>query len=258
MDFKAYLIDLDGCVYRGDDMIPGADEAIKALRKRGRAVLFLTNNSTGTPHQYSEKLRGFGIDSRPEDIMTSSTAIAIYLRGLERGGVYVLGEEALKEAVAKEGFQILSEADATRAKYVISGLDRKFNYQKLSAACSAIFNGARYIASNADPTLPTKDGMLPGAGAIVSAISKTTGVKPKIVGKPSKMIIDLALARIGARHSEAAIVGDSLAMDVAAGRKAGIYTILVLTGVSRGKDIGAGVLKPDLVLKGIKDITEYL
>ena len=258
LNFKAFIFDLDGSIYRGDRQIEGAAGAIDALKKKGRKVLFLTNNSTKTPQEYAKKLRRMGIKTSPEEILTSSIATAIYMRDLERGGVYVVGEAALKSAIAGEGFTLLDEVAARKAKYVVCGLDSVVNYRKLAVACLAIQGGAKFIATNADPSLPVEGGYLPGAGAIISAIVTATGVKPIVVGKPSKNIMDIALKKLGVSREEVAMVGDCLDVDVAAGRDAGVYTILVLTGVTCRSDLRGESIMPDLTLESIADLRELI
>ena len=258
LNFKAFIFDLDGSIYRGDRPVEGAAGVIDALKKKGKKVLFLTNNSTRTSQEYTEKLRRMGIKTSPEEILTSSIATAIYMRNLERGGCYVVGEAALKSAIAGEGFTILDEADARRARYVICGLDSGVTYRKLAAACLAIQGGAKFIATNADPNLPVEGGYLPGAGAIISAIITATGVKPIIVGKPSKNIMDVALKKLGVGREEVAIVGDCLDIDVAAGKSAGVYTILVLTGVTCRSDLRGKSVLPDLTIKSVAELVELI
>jgi 4-nitrophenyl phosphatase len=258
LDVKAFILDLDGCIYRGDRPVEGAVDVIDALRAKGKKVLFLTNNSTKTPQEYADKLRRMGIEATMEEIMTSSLATAIYMRRLERGGCYVVGEDALKSALSGEGFKLLDEAEAKRAKYLVCGLDFGLTYEKLAAACFAIQGGAKFIATNADPNLPIEGGFMPGAGAIISAIVESTGVKPIVVGKPSKKIIDIVLKRLRVRKEETAIIGDCLYTDLAAGKRAGIYTILVLTGATSKNDLKGSRQQPDLILDSIADLLKLI
>lgn len=248
--FKGLIIDLDGCVYKGDSLIEGSDEAIEFFRSMGIKILFLTNNSTRTPEEYAEKLTKLGINASPSEIMTSAIATAIYMRRLKRDKCYIIGERALKEAISKEGFEITDDGDL--AKYVICGLDREFNYKKLVEACKAIQKGAKFIATNADPKLPIENGYLPGAGAIVSAIRVATGIKPLIIGKPSKFIINLAIKKLGVDKSSVAIIGDRIDTDIKAGKIVGVFTILI----EKNKYI-EGRIKPDLTINRLKDLVNY-
>jgi len=254
LGFRAFIFDLDGCVFRGSKAIPGAGETISLLRKMGRKVLFLTNNATETPESYSRKLFGMGIPVPPEEIITSAVATALFMRKWKSGRVYMIGEEGLKSALEGAGFTIMGEGASADADYVVCGLDRAVTYHKLAQAGLAIQSGAKFIATNTDPSYPAEEGYLPGAGAISCAITKTTGVKPLIIGKPSKRIMGIALKKAGVKSEEAVIIGDSLETDIRAGINAGVYTILVLTGVTKREDLSRSKNVPDLVLESIADI----
>jgi 4-nitrophenyl phosphatase len=258
LGFKGFIFDLDGSLYKGDQPIPGAPEAIKALRQRGRRVLFLTNNSTTSVQGYAERLCAMGIDASPEEILTSAVATAAHMHSMKRGGAFIVGEETLESAIADEGFTILGEGRATEAKYVVCGLDRKVTYSKLAAACLALENGAEFIASNADPRLPAESGYLPGAGAIIDAITATTRMKPKVIGKPTRGIIKMALAKMGLARTDVAVVGDALDMDIRAAKNSGMFSILVLTGVTKKEDLVRAKILPDLTLSSVSDITDML
>jgi 4-nitrophenyl phosphatase len=258
LNFKAFIFDIDGSLSKGDSPIEGAPEIIAMLRRKGKKILLLTNNSTGTPKEYAKKLGKMGIGVSEEEILTSSMATAAYMKKFDRGGVYVVGEEALASAISGEGFTILNEEGVRKAGYVVCGLDRHVTYEKLAAASYAIQNGAKFIAANADRSLPMEDGYLPGAGAILSAIIKTTNVRPLVVGKPSKRIMKIALDWLGMTKDEVAIVGDTLETDIKAGRNSGIYSILVLTGVSKEEELATSRVKPDLVLASVAALSNHL
>lgn len=254
LEMDAFIFDLDGCIYRGDTAIPGADKVISSLNARGKKILFVTNNSTRTPEGFSNKLEGLGIGVPASLILTSSGATAIYMRDLERGVVFVVGESGLKEALEREGFEVVGEGDAMRARYVVSGLDRGLTYSKVAAACSAIRGGATYIATNRDPVLPHEGGYLPGAGSIVNMIRTVTGKSPLTIGKPSRRMMDMALGILGTCRARTAMVGDTLDLDIEAGKRAGLFSILVLTGVSKREDVAKSRAKPDLILDSVKDL----
>jgi len=254
LDLDAFIFDLDGCIYRGDTAVPGSDKTISALKGKGKKILFLTNNSTRSPEGFSAKLKGLGIDVPPSLILTSAGATAMYMRNLEKGRVFVVGESGLENALEEEGFEIVGEGDALKAKYVVSGLDRAMTYGKVAAACSAIRGGARYIATNEDPVLPHEGGYLPGAGSIVSMIRTATGRRPLVIGKPSKRMMEMALGMLGIRRERTAMVGDTLDLDITAGKRARLFSILVLTGVSRREDVEKSRVKPDLVLESVSDL----
>ncbi len=254
----AFIFDLDGCLYRGNSVIEGAPEVMEALRRRGREILFLTNNSTKSPKQYVEKLAGMGIAAKEADIMTSSIATAQYMRGIGKGSCYAIGEEGLRAALRSKGFELLDEGRASEAEYMVCGLDMQVSYEKLAAACFAIQNGAKFIATNADPNLPVEGGYLPGAGSIVQAIATATGVKPLIVGKPSSRIMQMSLERLGTAPDMTVMVGDTLNMDIKAGRAAKLFTILVLTGAVTKAAVNASKIKPDIVLESIAELLRLI
>lgn len=256
LDIRGFLIDLDGCVYRGETLIEGADVAIKAMKDAGRKILYLTNNSTKTPEEYASKLRRLGIAADPSEILTSAVATATYMRRFERGPCYVVGEEALRSALLNEGFTFLKEEEAGNAKYVVCGLDMHLTYNKLAAACLGVQKGAKFIATNTDPNLPVEGGFLPGAGSIVGAVRIATGVRPIVVGKPSRYIMDIAISRLGLERNKIAIVGDRIEIDIKAGKVAGIYTILVSGGASYNNRKVAAT--PDLTVKSLYELTSLL
>ncbi len=256
-EVRYLLIDLDGCMYRGEQLTKGAREAIALLKKRGIKYLYLTNNSTKSPQEFAEKLSRLGIPTSAEEIFTSAQATALYMEGLERKPIYVVGSSYLKQQLLERGFSLVREDEAEQAGYVVVGLDFQLTYQKLAAACLAIQRGATFIATNPDANLPLEDRYLPGAGSIVNAIATATGVKPIVIGKPSKIIVNLALRKLNAKKRESAIIGDRLDTDVKAGKAAGIKAILLSHGVPLPSFKKVRV-KPDLVVNSLLSLAEQL
>jgi len=259
-DFKAFVFDLDGCIYRGDIPFPGAADTIAHLRKFGKKILFLTNNATRTPEQYVEKLKGMNINADVRDVLTSATATAIYL--IEKYGkvrVFPVGGQGLIKELVKVGHTIVEAREIKKADFVVACLDPEFTYEKLDLACQAVFSGARFVATNIDPTIPVEEGFKPGAGAIVAAISAATGAKSEVVGKPFGHIIEIALDRLGTAAGKTVFVGDRLDTDIQAGKEVGGFTILVLSGstkreaVEKVDDLRR---KPDLILPDISCIQQ--
>ncbi|MDI9643678.1 MAG: HAD-IIA family hydrolase [Candidatus Verstraetearchaeota archaeon] len=251
---KGFIFDLDGCIYRGDRPIDGAPEAILALRGGGKRILFLTNNSTKTPSEYVEKLRRMGLCVEEREVLTSSVATAIYMRDLGIGGCFVVGEQGLISALEGGGFRILGADEAKMAKYVVCGLDTRLTYEKLAAACRAIQCGATFIATNLDPNMPVEEGYIPGAGAIVSALVTATRVKPIVIGKPSRIIMKIALEKIGLDKRDVVMVGDTLNIDIAAAKNARITSLLVLSGSTSVKDLAGSRVKPDEVIQSVAEL----
>lgn len=255
-DCKAYVFDLDGCVYRGDTPIRGAAETIQCLRDRGKRILFLTNNATHTPEYYLRKLRRMCISAAKDEVLSSATTAAIYLRRkYGRCRIYAVGEEALRRALTTQGHRLV---DSKRPSFVVAGLDYHFNYQKLWNATNAIFSGARFIATNTDANVPVEDGIMPGAGAIVHAISTATGVAPFVVGKPHKPMLDVALERVSVPASKVVFVGDRIETDVQAGKRVGAKAVLVLSGATKRKDVANRRPRPDLVLPDLSYLSRHM
>lgn len=261
-DLKAIIFDLDGVIYRGNRLLKGVKEVLDTLRDKGLRIFFLTNNSTKSRTFYSQKLKRMGIENTPDEIMTSAYATALYLKENKSLNILVIGESGLKQELLQAGHNLISGEETEKEKIdcVVVGLDRKFNYKKLSQAQKAILNGARFVATNRDPTFPTETGIEPGGGSIVAAIETATNVKPLVVGKPQvysvKKILDLA----GLKAHEALIVGDRLDTDILVGKRLRLRTALVLTGVTDEKQVreAPNNLQPDWVLSEMSELLDVL
>jgi HAD superfamily hydrolase (TIGR01457 family) len=257
---RAVIFDLDGVIYRGKRLLPHAAEAVAWARERGLAVRFLTNNSTITRGEYSQRLGEFGIPTPAEQVMTSAYATALYLesRGNGRGKVLVVGEGGLREEIAQAGFEVVQSADG--ARYVAVGMDRAFNYEMLCAAMQAILNGAEFIASNRDTTFPIENGLLPGGGTVVAAIEAAVGHPPILIGKPTTRMLELLLADLGCEPAEVLIVGDRLDTDIKVGRAVGLRTALVLTGISSAEEASAAPneMRPEWVIESLAELPPLL
>jgi 4-nitrophenyl phosphatase len=231
--YDYFLIDLDGTIYRGTELIPHADTFIEQLKEQKKHYLFVTNNSTRTPDQIAAQLQEYGLLVDANEVFTSAQAAAAYLKLDDAmAKVLIVGEEGLHQAIKNEGLSIVDE-DPT---HVVVGLDRKFSYSKLAAASKAIRNGAKFIATNTDRVLITEHGFTPGGGSIVAAVIAASGVEPIVIGKPESHIVNLALKRIGAVKEKSVMIGDNLETDIAAGVRAGVDSILVTTGVSTAEE----------------------
>ncbi|SFI87361.1 TIGR01457 family HAD-type hydrolase [Thermoflavimicrobium dichotomicum] len=227
--YEGYLIDLDGTLYRGSEMIPDAVEFIKRLQQAERRYLYLTNNSSRLPEQVAERLRAFGFPAKPEQVYTSALATANYLKEeLSSPYVYVIGEEGLKRAIEEAGCTLTEN----NPEVVVVGIDRQFTYEKMKKASLFIRQGAQLIGSNPDKALPTEIGLLPGAGSLIAAIATATGVKPLIIGKPEPIILRYALEKLGSSPENTLIIGDNLETDILAGVNSQIDTLLVYSGVT--------------------------
>jgi molybdenum cofactor cytidylyltransferase len=250
---KSLIIDLDGVLYRGDEAIAGAKEFVTLLQREGVPFLLLTNNSTRTPGQYVTKLAEMGIVIEESDVLTSAQATALYMERIAPPGarVYAIGEEGLRAAL-REKYTVAEEG----ASFVVVGMDRELTYEKLRVATLLIRGGARFIATNPDKTLPTEEGLVPGNGAILAALEAATGVAPFVVGKPEPAIFDLALSKMGVGKEGAAVIGDRLETDILGGQRAGLMTILVLSGATSLQELENSPIKPDLVFEDVRQLYE--
>jgi 4-nitrophenyl phosphatase len=200
------------------------------------------------------KLARFGVEVPAECVLTSAQATAAYLATLAPPGtpVYVIGEEGIRRALEQHGFVLTDEG----AAYVVSGWDRQLTWDKLATAALLIHAGAGFIGTNPDSSFPTERGPVPGNGAQSAALETTTGVAPVVVGKPEPWMYQEALRRMGARPETTAVVGDQLNTDIAGGARAGLTTVLVLSGISTEADLVASPVKPDLVYADIGELTQ--
>ncbi|WP_208591599.1 TIGR01457 family HAD-type hydrolase [Gracilibacillus suaedae] len=250
--YKGFLIDLDGTVYKGTEKIIEAIDFVKELDHRGLPYLFLTNNSTKHPSDVSEKLVNMGVPSTTEHVFTTSMATASYLKDQKADTkVYPIGEEGLHMALEECGLEIVEEG----ADFVVMGLDRTINYEKLAKGALNIRAGAKFVATNGDVALPTERGFLPGAGSLISVLSVTTGVEPKFIGKPESIIVDQALEVLGTAKDETLMVGDNYATDILAGINAGIDSLLVHTGVTTKEDLKSIEKQPTFTIDSLAEWT---
>lgn len=250
------IIDMDGVLYRGAQPTPGLTSFFATLAERGIQFSLVTNNSGRSREDYVAKLRGMGVEVGVSAVLTSAAAAALYLRQRARpqARIYVVGEEALRSAVFGEADRQYVWDEET-PDYVVVGVDWGCTYEKLKKASLAIRRGAEFIATNADATLPTEEGELPGAGALVAALEVASGKKPLVLGKPEPLLFRLALESLGASTEESAVIGDRLSTDIAGGQRLGLTTILVLTGVTGPADLETSAIKPDFVFNDLTEIS---
>jgi 4-nitrophenyl phosphatase len=246
---------MDGVLYRGDAPLPSAAAFIARLQALETPFLLVTNNSTRTPGQYVRKLSRMGIRVTEDRLLTSAQGTARHLASLTRPGtrIYAIGETGLREALAAEGFTLADDPDVD---FVVVGLDRQLTYDKLRTAVLAIRRGALFVATNPDRTLPTEEGLYPGAGAILAAIQAATDVAPTVIGKPQPTLFKLALARLDVDRSGVAVIGDQVETDIRGGQAAGLATILVLTGAMTREDLERSSVKPDWVFDDLAQVEQ--
>ncbi|WP_026688476.1 TIGR01457 family HAD-type hydrolase [Alteribacter aurantiacus] len=250
--YKGYLIDLDGTMYRGTEKIAEAVEFVAELVKRDIPYLFVTNNSSRTPKQVSDKLVSMGIASTPDHVFTTSMATANYVAEKKPGAtVFTIGEEGIKQALEEKGFVPGEE----EADVVVVGIDRDISYEKLSTACLAVRNGATFISTNGDVAIPTERGLLPGNGSLTSVVTVSTGVQPTFIGKPESIIVNQALDVLGVPKKDTVMVGDNYHTDILAGIHAGMDTIIVHTGVTSKERLGDYDEQPTHSINGLDEWT---
>lgn len=246
--YKGYLIDLDGTMYRGTELIKEAADFVNELIKLDVPYLFVTNNSSRTPEQVAEKLRSFSIPATEEQVFTTSMATANYIyEQKNEASVYVIGEEGIRTALADKGLKFAEE----HADYVVVGIDRSISYEKLATACLAVRNGATFISTNGDIAIPTERGLLPGNGSLTSVITVSTQTQPIFIGKPESIIMEQALKVLGTKKSETLMVGDNYDTDILAGMNARMDTLLVHTGVTTKELLSSYEKKPTYVVDSL-------
>jgi len=256
---RALLIDLDGTLYHGDRMIPDADKLILELRARELPYLFVTNNSTAAPEAVADRLNAMGIPAAASDVCTSAQASADYIAGRYAGArVLVIGETGLLLAVESAGLTVTDK----RPDVILQGLDRSFGYERAAQAVDAIRGGAAYIMTNPDLLLPTNGGFMPGAGSIGAMLQAASGFQPVVVGKPSSILMDYAMKRLGVGSGQSLVIGDNLATDIAAGARAGCETALVLTGLTNADNYeqlrAAAGVTPDRIHDDLASLLSYI
>jgi NagD protein len=247
-----YLIDMDGVIYRGGSLIPGADQFIHQLRAAKVPFLFLTNNSQRTRRDVATKLRRLGIDADEEHVLTCAMATARFLaRQKPNGTAFVIGEGGLLTALHRNGYAIVDR----EPDYVVVGEGRTLNFELAEAALGMILGGAKLVATNLDPNCPTQHGTRPGCGAIVAMLEAAAGVKAFSVGKPSPVMLRAARKQLGLSTDQTVVIGDTMDTDILGGVQLGFKTILVLSGGTRADDLARFAYRPDKVVDSIGDLS---
>jgi HAD superfamily hydrolase (TIGR01450 family) len=252
---RAFIFDLDGCVYNGETLLPGVEAVLDALRRSGRRVLFLTNNSRQAADELLAKLRRLGIAATPEEIVSAAEIAGPVVRtryGPSR--VLAVGSPRLRALLAAAGHTVLPLEDYRRAQVVVIGHDDDFGYGKLTVLSRAVRAGAAFVAVNLDPRLPVEAGeFFPGCGAIVEAVAAAAGVRPVVVGKPEPHLFQVALQRLGLPPQAAVMVGDSIHSDIRGAQGVGLPTIWIAP-----PDAAPGDVRPDLTIGSYAELLPVL
>lgn len=250
--YGAYLIDLDGTIYRGKESIESGIRFVKRLQEKNIPYLFLTNNTTRTPKVAVENLKNHGVETDIAHIYTPVLATLSYLKdknpNLKQIPVYLIGQQGIMEGIISDPVFYLDEENP---KYVIVGMDTDMTYKKIKTACRAIRNGAIFISTNADAVLPSAGELLPGNGSQCKMIEVATGQKPIYIGKPAAPIVDYALKLLGKNKNEVLMVGDNYQTDIKAGIDNGLDSLLTLTGVTNKTDLRNEEVQPTYVVDNL-------
>ncbi len=258
-NLNLYLFDMDGTLYLGNRLYDFTIELLEKLKRTGRRYLFMTNNSSKSVEDYIKKLAALGINATREDFITSSQATAYYLHKHHEGQIlYVCGTESLKKELISEGF-IVSE-DITKTQCIVMGFDTELTFQKLHDVSYLLLTQPNlpYIATNPDLVCPTEFGSVPDCGSVCEMIFNATGKRPVVIGKPSALMPQLAMERLGYTKEETCEVGDRIYTDVKSGLNAGITGILVMSGETTQEILDASTDKPHIVLSDAGQILKYL
>ncbi len=248
---KSYLIDMDGVIVRGNELVPGADGFISRLHDRGIKFLILTNNPLYTPVDLQHRLQRVGVNLTPDHLYTSSLATAAFIKSQRPNGTaFVLGESGLTEALHQVGY-VLTEH---QPDYVVLGESTSFSYGQITKAVRLIRAGARFIATNPDPNGPGEGGLVPACGAIAAMIEAASGVAPYFIGKPNPLMMRTALRAINEHSDNTIMVGDRMDTDIRVGTEAGMETILVLSGVTTREMVTRFPYQPTRIVDSVADL----
>ncbi len=247
-----YLMDMDGVLVRGSQLVPGADEFIARLRAQGKPFLILTNNSLYTPRDLQARLARIGLHVGERELFTSALATAQFLHTQQpNGSAYVIGEAGLTTALHDIGYTLTD----SRPDYVVLGETLSYSFVRLTQAVRLVLEGARFIATNPDVIGPSEGGLAPATGAVAALVAEATGVKPYFVGKPNPLMMRAALRQLKAHSETSIMIGDRMDTDIVGGTEAGMATILVLTGVTSREQVNRFPYRPTAVVESVAQIT---
>lgn len=261
-DVRGVLFDMDGVIYVGTRALPGVQAAIDYLSSTDRTFLFVTNNASKTSAQFVARLAEMDVHIRPEQVLGSAEATAVWLagqvahHGWPRGPVIVTGQDGLKVALQKNGFDLTT--DPHGATYAVAGINFQVTYDELANVTLAIRNGARFIGTNSDLTYPSERGPLPGAGSILALLTAATSQEPLVIGKPNRGMYEQAMARLNVTAGQTLMVGDRYDTDISGATKLGLWTAGVLTGISTRDDFERASPPPDLIADDLPDLINQL
>lgn len=257
------ILDMDGVLWRGETALPGLPEFFETLRRLDLGFILATNNATKTADEYVAKLANMGVDLPTDLILTSAETTASYLAGEYPSGtpVYVVGTTSLCATLRAKGFTIVDPDEVKQgstADLVVVGFTPTVIYNELAMGSLLVNNGARFIGTNPDTSIPSELGPLPGAGALMAVISAATGIEPTVIGKPGPAIFEEAVRRLEGNNEDTAMVGDRLGTDIAGAKEVGLTSIMLLSGISSRNDIVESGIQPDYVFADITELVREL
>ncbi len=255
---RLFVLDMDGTFYLGDNPLPGAQDFVDYVQANGRRVLFFTNNSSRSPKVYIERLAKMGCRIARDQIMTSGDVTIAFLKETYPGKtIYLVGTPALEESFREEGIRLWEKGEP-RPEIVVVGFDTTLTYEKLERACTFIREGSLFLATHLDINCPTAEGFIPDCGSFCAAITLSTGVKPRYLGKPFRETVDMVLLHTGEERERVAFVGDRLYTDVATGVNHGARGFLVLSGETKLEDVDRSDVKPDAIYDSLGEMKKLL
>ncbi len=248
---KSYLIDMDGVIVRGSELIPGADAFLDRLHQRQIKFLIVTNNPLYTPVDLQHRLQRVGVNVGTEHLYTSALATAQFLKWQKPNGTaFVMGESGLTEALHDVGYVITDR----EPDYMVLGETTSYSYSRITQAMRLVKAGARFIATNPDPSGPREEGLVPACGAMAAMIQTATGIAPYFIGKPNPLMMRTALRYLNEHSENTIMVGDRMETDVRVGIESGLETVLVLSGVSRPEDVERFPYRPTRVVGSVAEL----
>ena len=251
----AFISDMDGVIYHGNQLLPGAADFVRIMEKNNLKYLFLTNSSERTPRELAEKLGRLGVNVAPEHFYTSALATADFLSRQRPGcSVFAVGEAGLTNALYEKGITM----NDVNPDYVVIGESRTYSFERLEKAVHLVLKGARLIGTNPDLTGPSENGIVPATGSLIAPIELSTGKKAYFIGKPNPFMMRRAVKHLNAMSRETLIIGDRMDTDIIAGVEAEVDTVLVLSGVTRREDISLFAYTPKYVMSGMTELVESL
>ena len=253
---KGLILDMDGVIWRGNEAIGNLPEIFSTIRQIGLDFVFATNNSAKTIEEYQDKLHSIGLEVEPRQILTSAVATFFYLQENHpnKKNLFIIGSDSFKSDAVERGFTLVNAENDLQADFVVVGLDTIFNYEKIKFAANQIFDGATFLATNADPTYPTPHGPIPGAGVMVAAVKTASGIEPIVIGKPSPNMYKQAIKTMHLEPDQVLCVGDRLITDILGAHNGGFHSAFVLSGVNSLADLEKWEPKPDIVAKDLETL----